>query len=327
MSPRPPSAGFALSFAAALWAAAALATGGWARAAAAPMTRATPRPADPAGPGTPIATCHLEGSAPDPRHASPRRPLPPSAPRHAEGRPEPGRGPTGAPPLSDDLEGDAARTSPSAPARALPAPGPASPTGRIAGLIRLTAAARREPRTDAYAPRAVRVFSREAVPEVTHVVVFLAGVPPQASLPRMHAVVRQRNESFEPRVVAVTRGSTVDFPNDDPFFHNVFSLSRAASFDLGRYAQGHSRSRVFPTAGLVKLFCDLHAYMSAVIFVFDHPWFAVPDATGRFVLDEVPAGRHTLKAWHERIGDSEVTVLVEPGRTSEVELVLPVLES
>lgn len=288
MSLRPPSAGLALSFAAALWAAGAPTAAGWARAATS-VPGPTPGPAPLTSSGAPPATRHAEGG--------------------------------------DDVAGGAATTAASGPSRAPRATGTPVSTGRIAGLVRLTTAARREPRTDAYAPRAVRVSSREAVPEVTHVVVFLTGVPPQANLPAMHAVVRQRDESFEPRVVAVTRGSTVDFPNDDPFFHNVFSLSRAASFDLGRYARGHSRSRVFPKAGLVKLFCDLHVYMSAVIFVFDHPWFAVPDATGRFLLDEVPAGRHTLKAWHERIGDAEVTVVVEPGRTSDVELVLPVLES
>jgi plastocyanin len=234
-------------------------------------------------------------------------------PQRLEGRPERRRGA----PHGTGTPGETGRGT----------AGTQAASGRIAGTVRLTRAAPRELRTDAYASRVVRPSPRQDVPEVRHVVVFLTGMPPQANLPLMRAVVRQRDESFEPRVVAITRGSTVDFPNEDPFFHNVFSLSRAASFDLGRYPKGQSRSRVFPKAGLVKLYCDLHSYMSAVIFVFDHPWFAVPDAAGRFVLDEVPAGRHTLMAWHERIGESEVAVIVEPGRTSEVEFVLPVLES
>ena len=81
-------------------------------------------------------------------------------------------------------------------------------------------------------------------------------------------------------VVAITKGSTIDFPNNDPFFHNVFSLSSVDTFDLGRYKQGESRSTKFEKPGLVKVYCHIHSHMSASILVLDHPYFAMPPATG-----------------------------------------------
>lgn len=270
----PPSAGLVLLLAVALWAAGA--------PAAAPPGSHSParsRVAPPSSDATEVARAVSAGDGPGggTTPATSFRPTRPSTwLQRLHGRPGAPRAASNAGDTPSEVERDATAAR--------------VPGGRIAGTVRLTTAARRELRADAYAPRVVRPSPRQTVPEVRQVVVFLTGMPPQTILPPMHAVVRQRDESFEPRLVAITRGSTVDFPNDDPFFHNVFSLSRAASFDLGRYPKGHSRSRVFPKAGLVKLYCDLHSYMSAVIFVFDHPWFAVPDAAGRFVLDDVPAG-------------------------------------
>jgi hypothetical protein len=124
-------------------------------------------------------------------------------------------------------------------------------------------------------------------------------------------------------VVAITKGSTIDFPNTDPFFHNVFSLSRVATFDLGRYPKGVSKARAFPNAGLVKVYCHIHSHMTAAIMVFDHSFFRIPAADGTFTLDEVPAGSYEISAWHERIGESTNTVKVEPGRTARVEFALP----
>lgn len=156
--------------------------------------------------------------------------------------------------------------------------------------------------------------------------VYLDGAPSPAGLPAGRAAIRQVNETFEPRVLAVTRGSTVDFPNDDPFFHNVFSLSSAASFDLGRYERGSSRSQTLDTTGLVKVFCDLHSYMSAVVMVLDHPYFVTPDDDGRFIIDRVPPGTFRVAAWHERVGSSTRPIVIEPGATAHVAFSLPVLD-
>ena len=111
--------------------------------------------------------------------------------------------------------------------------------------------------------------------------------------------------------------------SDDPFFHNVFSLSRHANFDLGRYPRNESRSRRFDTPGLVKVFCHIHSHMTASIMVFDHPFFRIPQADGTFRLEDVPAGTHQVSAWHERIGESVSTIRVEPGAVARVEFSLP----
>jgi hypothetical protein len=116
----------------------------------------------------------------------------------------------------------------------------------------------------------------------------------------------------------------VDFPNDDDLFHNVFSLSRTKTFNLGRYPKGATRAVRFDKPGIVKVFCDIHSHMSAAVVVFNHPWYAVPDADGRFELADVPAGDRRLTAWHERLGDTTIPVRVETGRGATVEFTLPV---
>jgi plastocyanin len=161
--------------------------------------------------------------------------------------------------------------------------------------------------------------------ELQNVVVYLKDAPSRP-LPPVHASIRQRNETFLPRVVAVPVGSTVDFPNEDPIYHNVFSLSRVRAFNLGRYPQGQTREVRFDKPGLVKVFCEIHSHMSATVMVFDHPWFAVPDEDGRFTLPAVPPGEREVTAWHERLGDTTLQVRVEPGRPAEADFVLPVPE-
>jgi len=159
--------------------------------------------------------------------------------------------------------------------------------------------------------------------ELRHVVVYVKDAPKTAVAP-MRAEIRQRNENFVPRLVAVTVGSTVDFPNDDPIYHNVFSLSRAKTFDLGRFPQGKSRSELFDKPGVVKVFCQIHSHMSATVMVFDHRWFEVPDQQGMFDLPGVPPGMHQVTAFHERLGDTTQQVRIEPGRATTVDFVLPV---
>jgi plastocyanin len=159
--------------------------------------------------------------------------------------------------------------------------------------------------------------------ELRHVVVYVKDAPKTAVTP-VRAEIRQRNENFVPRVVAVTVGSTVDFPNDDPIYHNVFSLSRTKTFDLGRFPRGKSRGERFDKPGVVKVFCQIHSHMSATVMVFDHPWFAIPDEQGMFDLSGVPPGTHQITAWHERLGDTTLPLRVEPGRPATIDFVLPV---
>lgn len=182
----------------------------------------------------------------------------------------------------------------------------------------------RRPST-AYPTRAVRAPALAPESELRHVVVYLRDARPQ-DVPSMQVAIHQQNERFTPRVVAVTVGSEVEFPNDDSIYHNVFSLSRAKNFDLGRYPRGDTRRVRFDRPGIVKVFCEIHSHMRATIMVFDHPWFAVPDENGRFELPAMSAGDRQITAWHERLGDTTVRVRVESGQAATVDFVLPVPE-
>ncbi len=130
-------------------------------------------------------------------------------------------------------------------------------------------------------------------------------------LPTTRSRMDQRNEQFVPRVLAITAGSVVEFPNSDTKFHNVFSLSRPNPFDLGRYAPGRTGSRRFDHPGLVRVFCDIHSHMSGYILVFSHPFFAVTDTEGRYVIPNVPPGSYTLSIWSE-VGRAESKRIAVP---------------
>jgi hypothetical protein len=203
--------------------------------------------------------------------------------------------------------------------------GQSAETGSIAGHVTLTSRVKGAAlASTAYPTRAVSSAVTHPIPEITNVVVYLEGVEFRGPPPPVKAVLRQEHETFVPHVVAITRGSIVEFPNEDPIFHNVFSLSSAASFDLRRYPHGQSRTQQFPKAGIVKVYCHIHSQMSATILVLDHPYFRTPGADGTFGLANLPTGEYTVVGWHERVGERRVHVRVERGRTATVELSLPV---
>jgi len=198
-------------------------------------------------------------------------------------------------------------------------------TGSVSGRVKLTARMKGSAlASTAYPTRAVDGSDRPPIPEIRNVVIYLTDVGFRGALPPVKAVLHQEHETFVPHVLPITRGTTVEFPNDDPIFHNVFSLSSAASFDLRRYPHGESRSQQFPKTGIVKVYCHIHSHMSATILVLDHPYFAVPAADGTFELPNVPPGEYTLVGWHERVGERRSRVRVERGKTATVDLALPV---
>jgi plastocyanin len=139
-------------------------------------------------------------------------------------------------------------------------------------------------------------------------------------------VMRQEGLAFVPHVLAVSRGTTVDFPNGDAIFHNVFSLSKAAEFDLGRYPMGSTKSVRFDKPGIVKVFCHIHSDMSGVILVLDSPYFAVPDARGQYAIPGVPPGEYTVVGWHERARPLRRTIRIQPGRTAVADFNIPITE-
>ena len=144
---------------------------------------------------------------------------------------------------------------------------------------------------------------------------FNSGKPPE---------IRQLGETFIPHVLPIVKGTTVEFPNEDPIFHNVFSLSGTQIFDLGRYPQGDSRSVTFSQAGIVPVFCHLHSNMSAIVLVLDNPFFNVPDAEGAYIIDGVVEGTYTLVGWHERSEPVVQQVTVRAGESIELNIVIPI---
>jgi plastocyanin len=110
----------------------------------------------------------------------------------------------------------------------------------------------------------------------------------------------QRNKTFEPHILIVPVGTMVEFPNQDPFFHNIFSLYDGRRFDLGLYESGTKRSVRFDRPGVSFLFCNIHAEMSAVVVSVDTPYFGLSDRDGNVVIGNVPRGRYQLNVWYER---------------------------
>lgn len=199
-----------------------------------------------------------------------------------------------------------------------------SGVGRVSGSVKLTLAPPAPSNASAYERRSVGPRPKPQS-ELRNVVIFFTDIAGGKSAPRQ-ASIAQRDEQFVPHMAAVTTGSSVAFPNDDPFFHNVFSLSRGASFNLGRYPSGSSRSKTFSRPGIVKVFCEIHSHMSAVVRVFDHGWFTVPAEDGSYSIDDVPPGEHTLVAWHERMGERRARITIRPGSALQMHFTLPVLE-
>jgi plastocyanin len=209
---------------------------------------------------------------------------------------------------------------------ALPSAGRAVPAyGRITGVVHLVTLAGTPLRSGAYPSRTVNRRTPDAA-EIANVVVFVKDAPIEASLPVTRTSISQHDEAFVPRVTAITRGSVVEFPNFDPYFHNVFSLSRGATFDLGRFPNGEKRERPFARAGVVKVYCHIHSEMAATIMVFDHHLYTTPSATGAFTIDAVPPGTYQLSAWHERIGETRKPIKVVVGESASVEFSLPVVD-
>lgn len=163
---------------------------------------------------------------------------------------------------------------------------------------------------------------------LANVVLYLDGpeARPGGSASAQPPAIRQRGERFRPHVLPVLAGTTVEFPNDDPIYHNIFSLSSARTFDLGRYPSGESKFVDFPRTGVVQIFCHIHADMSAYVLVFDHPFFVVPDSEGRFAIEDVPPGEYRLVAWHERIHPLTVPIRVEAGQTAMIRVRIPIQE-
>jgi plastocyanin len=135
--------------------------------------------------------------------------------------------------------------------------------------------------------------------DVGQAVVWLEGGAPAAAQP-VEVEISTASKEFTPHVLVIPVGSTVAFPNHDPFNHNVFSLSKENPFDLGLYGRGARPSTRFSRPGIVSVYCNIHAQMSALVIVRDNPYFTQPGSDGWFTIAKVPPGKYVLHAWHER---------------------------
>jgi len=131
---------------------------------------------------------------------------------------------------------------------------------------------------------------------------------PAAPVPEKHAVMMQKNKTFTPHVLPVLAGTKIDFPNDDPIFHNAFSTYSGQIFDVGLYPPGTSRTVRFQRPGIVRVFCNIHPTMSAMILVLSTPHFATTPHDGSFHLD-VPPGTYDLSIFHERATEQTLQAL------------------
>jgi len=176
--------------------------------------------------------------------------------------------------------------------------------------------------------RLVLLENGEAVSDPDEFGQAVAYFEPSADVPVEAApeplIMTTRRRQFEPRVLVVTVGSEVIFPNEDPILHNVFSSSANNPFDLGLYARSEGKTHRFEQPGLVRVFCNVHPAMSAHIVVLDTPHFAIPDSDGNFRLDHLPPGPGRLTVWHERAEPRQIELdigdrLVDTG-TAELPL-------
>jgi len=212
------------------------------------------------------------------------------------------------------------------------ASGQSPSTGTLRGSVTLgqhLAAHRMKFSLYADANRVSRMDPPSMTDELANVVVYLERVPEGArspSAPRGPFRMEQEGLAFQPHVLAIERGTEVEFPNRDMLFHNVFSLSRPATFDLGRFPQNASKSLKFTKPGIVKVFCHIHSDMSGVIVVLDNSFFTSPGRDGTFTIDGIPPGEYRVVAWHERARLSSKRVRIEAGKASVLDFEIPLSE-
>jgi plastocyanin len=156
----------------------------------------------------------------------------------------------------------------------------------------------------------------------TDAVVSIEGLSKEQAKPQMSQskpqkkIMDQRNMKFTPTVVAIVVGETVDFPNNDNSWHNVYSKGGANDFDLGLYAPGKTRSKKFDKPGVSRILCNAHPNMEGFIVVKDHPFFSTTDSRGNYEIKNVPLGKVRVEIWHPNL---EVrTEMIEIVRTGEV---------
>ena len=203
----------------------------------------------------------------------------------------------------------------------------AAGAGTIRGLLTVPGASVSPAALTPYPGQARSLCGMDPTPlgRVTDAVVYLEQIPAAAesTLARCPRPARlaQLHQAFVPRVLPVAVGTTVEFPNEDPIYHNVFSVSPVKRFDLGKYPRGHSKSVLCNRTGVINVYCDIHSDMAAFIVVVPNHGYTQPDTTGAFVLEGLPAGRYTVHAWHPDLGERKCAIEVPAEGEAAVKLV------
>jgi plastocyanin len=164
--------------------------------------------------------------------------------------------------------------------------------------------------------------NQRPVNKFERVAVWLESDGPAAVEP-VTVTMRQRNRHFEPELLVVPVGSTVEFPNLDFIFHNIFSLSRTQAFDLGYYPKGQSRSVTFRHPGIVQVYCHVHANMHGAIVVTSSRWFGKPAEDGAFVFANVPRGKYRLMVWQRFGGLYQKNIEVQGTEGVKITMTVP----
>jgi plastocyanin len=184
--------------------------------------------------------------------------------------------------------------------------------------------------TAAYASRKLKFAEKVDYSSMRDFVVFLEGkvgtnAPPTNVVEVTTTRVTQKGAVFTPHVLPVVAGTTVEWPNHDDIFHNVFSDSDAKPFDLGLYKGNPPEKRVkFDKPGKVDVYCSIHANMHCIVLVVENPYFAVTDADGNYSITNVPPGTYKLKAWHERMPADEQEIVVPTNGAVRADFVLSI---
>jgi plastocyanin len=205
-----------------------------------------------------------------------------------------------------------------------------SPAGTISGIVR----AEGKPEAEAaggegkYDSRKFKFAERVNYAELRDFVVSIEGpVGEKPAVSDRHVTVdtrriSQKGAMFAPHVLPVLSGTTVEWPNNDEIYHNVFSMTPGARFDLGVYKNPEVKRVVFDKAGRVDVFCSIHANMHCIVLVMENPCFAVTDDRGRYAITNVPPGTYQLKAWHERLPEQVREIVVPTNGVVHADFVL-----
>jgi len=177
----------------------------------------------------------------------------------------------------------------------------------------------------AYASRRYKFVERLDYDQLRDFVVYIDQPFPDATFapPKESAVIKQKDATFVPHVLPILAGTTVEWPNQDDIYHNVFCMAEIKPFDLGLYSSDQpAKHVVFDKPGQADVFCAIHTKMHCIVLVLTNPWFAAADDQGRFTIRNVPAGTYPLHAWHERVPGQTQTITVPAEGEVEVNFTL-----